>query len=360
MKVNSTEKTNVSYRFLQENQCKTIFDAVLSVLSRTGCVVNHPEARELMEKAGCSVDGERVYIPPYVVQKAISTAPHQITLYTRNGEPAMVLGSNNTYYGPGPTNPNIIDHTTGEKRTATREDMANAARVIEALPYISWVTGCGLVSDIDQRLADVIEMHALLHNTTKPILAWASDMENWKDILEMFETVVGGKEQLKRKPNMMCLVACIDPLTYPEDAVEEIIFNARNGIPMTCAGGPMPGGTAPATLAGGLVISISDAIIGLVISQCAKPGAPIILGGLLDGVDARNMSVSCSAPEFTMGQAAAADIFRYLGLPCFMHIGATDSPILDEQAAFDVGMQLYTGALSAPSMNMFVGYLESC
>ena len=63
-------------------------------------------------------------------------------------------------------------------------------------PYISWATGCGLVSDIDQSLADVVEMNELLHNTTKPILAWASSMENWKDILEMFETVAGGKEKL--------------------------------------------------------------------------------------------------------------------------------------------------------------------
>lgn len=360
MQVNTTEKTNVSYRFLAENQCKTIFDAVLSVLSRTGCTVSSAKARQLMADAGCHVDGERVYIPASVTQKAIASAPRQIILYNRNGSPAMVLGSNNTYYGPGPTNPSVVDHENGEKRPATRADMAAAARVIEALPYVSWATGCGLVSDVDQRLADLAEMKELLHNTTKPILAWASDMENWQDILEMFETVAGGKEKLAAKPNMMCLVACIDPLTYPADTVEEILFNARNGIPMTCSGGPMPGGTAPATMAGGLVIALADAMIGLVISQCARPGAPIILGGLLDGVDARSMSVSCSAPEFTMGQAAAADFYRYIGLPCFMHIGATDSPVLDEQAAFDVGMQLYTGALSAPSMNMFVGYLESC
>lgn len=360
MRINSTEKTNVRYRFLAEDQCKTMFDSILQVLSCTGCVVDSAEARQLMTEAGCHVDGERVYIPAPVVQRAIATAPHQIILYDRNGDPAMVLGSNNTSYGPGPTNPNIIDHETGKKRPATRVDMAAAARVIESRPYISWATGCGLVSDIDQSLADVVEMNELLHNTTKPILAWASSMENWKDILEMFETVAGGKEKLAAKPNMMCLVACIDPLTYPEDTVEEILFNARNSIPMTCSGGPMPGGTAPATMAGALVIALADALIGLIISQCARPGAPIILGGLLDGVDARSMSVSCSAPEFSMGQAVAADFYRYLGLPCFMHIGSTDSPILDEQAAFDVGMQIYTGALSAPSMNMFVGYLEAC
>ena len=272
----------------------------------------------------------------------------------------MILGSNHTYFGPGPTNPHVLDHETGEKRPAVRADIVRAAQVIEALPHISWATGCGLVSEVDQSLADVVEMHALLHNTTKPILAWGSSMENWKDILEMFEVLAGGKEKLAAKPNIMCLVACIDPLTYPDDTVEEILFNARNGIPMTCSGGPMPGGTAPATMAGGLVISIADAMIGLVISQCARPGAPIIMGGLLDGVDVRHMSVSCSAPEFSMSQAAAADVYRYLGIPCFMHIGATDSPILDQQAAFDIGMQIYTGALSEPSMNMFVGYLESC
>ncbi|MCI9389967.1 MAG: hypothetical protein HFH54_09845 [Lachnospiraceae bacterium] len=63
MRINPTEKTNVRYRFLAEDQCKTMFDSILQVLSCTGCVVDSAEARQLMTEAGCHVDGERVYIP---------------------------------------------------------------------------------------------------------------------------------------------------------------------------------------------------------------------------------------------------------------------------------------------------------
>ena len=55
------------------------------------------------------------------------------------------------------------------------------------------------------------------------------------------------------------------------------------------------------------------------------------------------MSFAMSSPEYSLGAAAACDVFRYLNLPFEVHLGCTDSPIFDQQAAFDIGIQLYTG-----------------
>ena len=61
-----------------------------------------PKARDYMEKYGCRVEGNHVYIDRELVKQAISTAPSHIQVYNRFSNPPWDVGSNNTYFGNGP------------------------------------------------------------------------------------------------------------------------------------------------------------------------------------------------------------------------------------------------------------------
>ena len=58
-------------RVLSADQKKQIHQATLELLRRTGVRVLVGEVRDLMAKAGCWVDGERVRIPPHLIDWAI-------------------------------------------------------------------------------------------------------------------------------------------------------------------------------------------------------------------------------------------------------------------------------------------------
>ena len=102
---------------LSPEQIGRIYAASLEILERIGIRVYLPEAVELFHQAGAKIeDGSLVRIPAKRVEWALETAPRQVTLYNRLGEPALVLAEGRCYYGPGSDCLNIIDHRTGERR----------------------------------------------------------------------------------------------------------------------------------------------------------------------------------------------------------------------------------------------------
>jgi trimethylamine--corrinoid protein Co-methyltransferase len=82
---------NVQIDRLSADQCDVIHNASLQILSRTGVRLHHKEAIEMLDKAGAQVsDGNLVRIPAALVEKALSTAPKQIPMFDRSGQPAML------------------------------------------------------------------------------------------------------------------------------------------------------------------------------------------------------------------------------------------------------------------------------
>ena len=89
-------------RKFTDEQVKRLHDASLQILERTGAVLYDQDAIDLLAKAGVPVqDGNRVHIPPKLVEWALSVAPKRVVLHDRAGKPVMYLEGYNTYYGPG-------------------------------------------------------------------------------------------------------------------------------------------------------------------------------------------------------------------------------------------------------------------
>ncbi len=358
MPYNSVAKRNVDYRVLSESQCADIVNSAMRILARTGCNVNEEEGLQLLRDAGCSVDGNLVKIPVSLTEWAIASAPSNITIYNREGEPAMNLSPWHTHFGPAITATKTIDVETGEARASVTQDAVNAALVMDALPNYSYVSALNSASDAPIGYDDLVELHAVLKNSTKPVLYWSHGKENLAQIFEMFEAIAGGEDAYRDKPFGINLVCPIDPLVHTEEGVSQLIYMARKGSPSVYIPGIAFGLSGPITLAGGIAVGIADTLAGLVIAQLARKGAPFIVAKFNDNFNMRTSNVSFSRPEQLVAQCATSDVFRYIGLPFCSNFGSSDSGTFDQLSSFDKTMQVYSAYLSGTNMAFGSGSFE--
>lgn len=353
------EKQSVQFRVLNNEQCDHIIKASLRILERTGCVVHHAGARKLMEKAGCRIDGERVYVPMHVMENALRTVPSQALIYNTKGELAVELGQKGkTYFSTAFENQYIIDRHTGEKRLTTKKDAYDAGLVIQALDNIDIATGLCCVADCNPMAADIYETRMLLETTIKPQWIWQFTVENLKTQLEMFAAVMGGMDKVLEKPPILPTAGASTPLAHSEDALDKLMYMADLGLPCGYAVATMMGGTAPITLASSFALGIADTFIGLLITQLVNPGVPFISTCWTDIFDMSTMQISMSGPEVSLGAAAVTDIFHYLNIPAIVHLAESDCVTFDHQGALDYAMQAYTGVLADCDVCTFAGFIE--
>ena len=94
------------YSILSDDDLSIIEDNADTILEEIGIVFSEDqEALDILEKAGASVDGERVRFPKGMCRKLIQdNAPNQFTQFARNPERNVEIGGDNMVlvpaYGP--------------------------------------------------------------------------------------------------------------------------------------------------------------------------------------------------------------------------------------------------------------------
>ncbi len=346
------------FRKLSEDQLERIHNASLEILDRTGVCLYEQEALELLQKAGVKgLEGNRVRIPPGLVEWALSIAPRRVVLCDRNGRRVMPLERNNVFYGPGSDCPNILDHRTGVRRRGTLQDIVDGIRLCDALPNLDFLMSICIASDQDQETADRHQMRAMLMNSTKPILFVTTEFEGCVDAVAMAEAVAGGEEALRSNPIAACYINVTTPLRHNAEALQKLLFMAEKGLPTTYTPVVLRGINGPVTAAGALALANAGELAGLVLAQLKRQGTPVILsGGTNDMLDMRTLGDVYAAPE---NRVMCVEMAHYYGLPVFGLGGASDSKVPDEQAAAEAAFSLLLESLAGSHLVHDVGYLES-
>lgn len=359
MRSNYLVNDSIQLRVLSEGQVAEIFSAAIEILETTGAVFYSIDALEMLKRAGAHVDGNRVRIPASLTKRALQSVPNSVSLYnSRTGKKVMALEGYNSYYGTGSDTPYFIDPFTGERIRARYQDVANAAKVLDALSNLDFCMSLGLVQDVPRLTSDRHQFMAMVTNTSKPMVITAHDVQGFADIVAIASEVAGGIDALKARPFLVLYAEPISPLQHPADSIDKLLFAAEHGIPVVYTPAPMAGATAPCTLAGTLASGISESLGGLVIHQLKKAGAPFIMGGVFTIMDMSTTIFSYAAPEFNLLQAAQTDVAHYLGLPIFCTAGCSDSNVLDQQAAAEAMFSILVTGQSGANLIHDVGYLE--
>ncbi len=361
MRTNYRVNSGVRFRMLSDDQLQELVDGVFHVLEYTGLDVHHEESREILKKAGAWVDGIRVRLPQHLVKKSLEMAPRSFTVFSRDGNPAhnIHIGPGRSHFGPGPTCPNFIDIETQERRPYVKSDVPIVAKVVDALPNIDFCESLGTVSDVHHELGATYEFAGMFPNTSKPIVAWSYDYEDSVDIHKIAVAEAGGQEAFERRPNYIHYCEPLSPLVSTEDALNKLVFAARQRVPLIFTPCPIAGGTAPVTASGIIIQAAAESWMGLTIAQAIQPGLPYIMGGVLSVMDMSSMILSYGAPELSLFMAGLTELAHYVGLPLWQTGGCTDSKCLDEQAAIEGSLSVFFSALSGGDLTHDVGYTES-
>ncbi|GAB4279086.1 MAG: trimethylamine methyltransferase MttB [Deferrisomatales bacterium] len=361
MKVNQTANRTPRFRVLSEDQIEKIYFSALDVLESSGGRVFHDEALELFRNSDAVVsDGNRVRIPASLVERALKSYPRKITLRGRNGKRSVFLQKDEVAFGTGSDLPFTYDRKTGERRRVTRQDVRDAAKVVDYLPNFDFFMSHGLVDDVPNPLTyDRYQYLSMIEQCTKPNILTSVDGEGLKDLWEMACLVAGGEEEFRLNPSFVIYVEPVSPFMNSKEAVEKLLFGAEKGIPAMYTPCPSCGGTAPATLAGMLVQSLAETLLAVVLCYLKKPGMPLIMGGVTTVLDMMTTTFCYGAPELSLASAANTDISKWLGLLMFSTGGCTDSKVVDEQAAAECTMNLYNAFLSGANFVHDVGYIDS-
>jgi trimethylamine--corrinoid protein Co-methyltransferase len=354
---NYTSFDTPRFRKLSDDQLERLHHASLEILDHSGVRLFDQEALDLVVRKGISiVDGNRVRIPPGLVEWALSVAPKRVVLCNRFGQRVMPLERNNVFYGPGSDCPNVIDLHSGERRKGVLRDIVNATTVCDALPNIDFLMSFSLASDLPQETADRHQMRAMLMNSIKPILFVTTEFEGCVDVIKMAEVVAGGEEQLRRNPICACYINVTHPMRHNKEALQKLLFLAGKGLPTTYTPVVLRGATGPVTVAGAIALANAGELVGLVLAQLKREGAPVILtGGVNDMLDMRTTVDAYADPT---NRVMLVELAHRYNLPIFGLTGCSDSKIPDEQAAAEAAFSIMLETLAGAQMAHDVGYLE--
>jgi trimethylamine--corrinoid protein Co-methyltransferase len=348
---------NLGYSTLTPAQFEKLHFATLEILERTGVNIFHNEALELLKKAGARIQNGRVYIPSHLVKEALTAAPSSIHISNRSGNRAMTLENGRSYYGTGSDTPNVYDIHTKALRKAVKQDVANAARLCDALPNIDFVMSMGLVSDVPQDKSYVHQFEAMVLHTEKPILYTAGNLADLKDIYNMAAAAAGGEENLQARPFVILYNEPNSPLQHSAEALDKLLFCAEKRIPVIYAPAVVMGASGPVTPAGAVAQANAEILSGLVIHQLKAKGAPFITGGGAPPMDMRTMVCSYGAPERDLTCTALVALARYYDLPVFTTAGCSDAQVFDQQAGLEMGFNLLISGLAGGNLIHDIGYL---
>lgn len=285
--VNEAQFTTVQFARMSQDQTRKIHWASLEILERFGARLHHQEAVDLLKKGGADVeDGNLVRLPSGMIERAFSTVPKRVVLYDRHSQPVMPLEGNRCFYGPGSDCMHIVDHRTGERRKPVLQDVVEGTTVCDALSNIDFVMSMVLPSDVDQTMADVYQMEAMLSYTTKPIIIVSYELQGLVDAVEMAEAVMGGQDALRQTPLVTCYINVVTGLNHNREALEKLLYLSGKGLPSLYVPASTGGITSPITMAGAVALDNAGVLLGLVLSQLRREGAPFCharYGALADG-----------------------------------------------------------------------------
>jgi trimethylamine--corrinoid protein Co-methyltransferase len=347
----------LDFRILSDKQRARIAAAVFDLLERVGVQLTEPEARSLLQGAGARIEGDRVRIPADLVKQAINSAPSSLAIYTRDGEQAMRLGGNTAYFGAHTDAPDVLDPCTDQRRPCTEADVGRHARLIDAVPHISYTTASGMVADRPAEVADRAALAQCLIHSPKPVLAMPVTYQSLVDCHEMAALAVGGEDVLRERPVLIVYSEPVSPLVHPDDSIRRLLYSAQHEIPLVYSGYAAMGGTAPLSPAAITVQLCAESLSALLVHQLKKTGAPFIFGGMASVMDMQTTVFSYGAPEFQRGNTLMAEMARHFGLPNFGTAGTSDAQTFDGQAMLEAASSCMMAALAGANLIHDVGLL---
>lgn len=309
-------------KFLSKDEEDLIHAHSLRCLEELGVLIRSKRVLEMLEGDGARVDHDKkiAKIPEDLVKNAVRKAPGEFALCARDPKRDMkVPVAGVPYAATTGLASYMTDIDTDERRDAARADVADFARLADALEPVDFFWTPVVPMDVSDMSHATHLLWTSLLNTTKHVQQ--VEVMNARDAyaqVELAALLAGGREELRKRPLFSVVSSPISPLSFEKGSAEAQVEFSRAGIPIVSMTMPLSGFTCPVTVAGTMNVVNVENLASLVISQSAAEGAPFIYSSAAVPADMKTGSVPSGPAEMPALAAGLSQLARRYGLPCMI------------------------------------------
>lgn len=349
-------------RILNDDQLRTLKSSTLEILQETGIYCPSEKCLRIYAEHGALVDFATciVKIPAEIVLSAMRHAPRFYTMGARLETHDLRLDGKSLFCATDGCGVEVIDFVTRQRRPSCKEDVAITARLADFLPSIGFYWPIVSAQDFPAT-APLHELDASYNNTIKHVQSETIMGEQLaRYAVEMARVIAGDELTMRARPPLSLLVCCIAPLSLDRDGMESALVLAQAGLPVGFMSMANTGSTAPATLAGTVVVGDAEIVAAMVLIQMACPGAPIFHSLMPGMMHPHTGAYLATAWEGTLLYPIGVELAHNWGVPALAGIFATDAHAPGWQSAGDATSSLLLCALTGAETGSGLGLLESC
>lgn len=338
---------------LSPSEVEAVHQATLRLLDETGVTLEHHQGRQLLLDAGAALKGDRLCLPPTLVESALATCPPHVSLRGRSGK-VKTLGDGSLHWHNLGGARDVYDHRSGNRRPAMSQDVRDSTRLLDALEGATTITPFFTPQDVPGPLMSLAMYRLALPNTTKPLQGPGVQTAAEVTFALRLAEVIGPPAEF-----LSLSVSPVSPLIFPDDGVEAILAIARAGVPFGPLPCPTAGATAPMSIAGALVQQNAELLTCIVLAQLVRPGLPVIYCGRLAMMEPRTGFSVWGGVELGLASAGTVQIGHRYRLPVNVYGLSTNSHTLDVQNGYERALNAVIPALAGADELSGIGEMEA-
>ena len=335
-------------RFLSDALVGQIIAEARDALSTLGVEIHNGDALALLADHGARIDRRtsRAFLTDALIDKSLASVPKSFKLFDASGRQTNDFSGNTIHFTPGSSALNYLDFHTRTMRRPLTGDYIHYVKVVDQLPHIASQSTAMIPADVVGNVSDSYRLFLSLLYSAKPVVTGTFTIESFQVMKDMLLAVRGSARDLRDRPLAVFSCCPTSPFKWSDVTSQNVLDCAKYSIPVEFIAMPLSGFVAPVTLVGTLIQHTAETFSGIVLSQLARPGTPILYGGSPAIFDHRYESTPMGAIETMMIDCSYNEIGKHLGIPTQAYISLTDSKQLDVQAGLESGMGATLAALS--------------
>jgi len=343
------------------DEIEAIHNTSMQVLEEIGMDFLHPEAREILGRAGAEVEAgtERVRFDRGMIEEAVSHAPSEFTLHARNPAHHLTIGGNHINFATVGSAVNVSD-LAGGRRDGNYNDFCDLIRLAQAFNIVHLIGGYPVEPiDLPPETRHLDATLAFVTLSDKPYHGYSLGRRRICDVIEMTRIARGiDADQLAREPSLFSVINTSSPLRLDHPMIEGIVEMAKRNQPLVITPFTLAGAMSPITLAGALAQQNAEALSTIALVQLVNPGAPVVYGGFTSNVDMKSGAPAFGTPEYTRAALAGGQLARRYNLP-YRSSNANAANLVDAQAAYESEMSLWGAVMGHANIVLHgAGWME--
>ena len=361
-------KLQSQIKVLSEAEMDRIFEAAVEVVKSVSMRIQHEKMLQTLYDYGCEVDmrNQMVKFPDIVLQTLLNDISAQKAKAREARKRLADESSEGTIklsYSASGQALWTHDLETDEIRPATRQDLADVSRLIDAIPDLGRGHPTFIPQDVPVLTRDIHILATIALNYSNPGAVSAYSPESVDYMVELGIIIRGSLEELRKRPCFHFSMYVTTPFKLCGPNVETALRMHKYGLEARLGGVfSLAGATTPVTLAGTLVHQTAEILISNIINRAFAHTTSLSYGGSPLILDMKIAQQAENSPESLLLRLATGQIAQHcfgIGNGAGAANPVTTAKIPGAQAMFEKTQALMFGILSGARSFGSVGTLAS-